>query len=209
MATVVIKPPERVNLGVVLVGDSPLLVNKFGLTNQGDMVHHAETGGQTREKGPRDLAEEYQESLYKLPDQYGFPCAGIRNSMKDACRGIRLSMAEAKQIFWVPGAGYDIETRQALCPLYGEPYAYNAFPSKGNGGGRSLVVTGRYDEWVILASIRWAIGSIDSSSVVNLLARAGLMVGIGYFRLQKGGEYGAFHVADEGEKEALGFAHWA
>lgn len=195
-----IRPLQLVTLDIAVRGLTPLLINPWSekakemlRIGQGIGV---EPGAPKRKREPKDPQSEYESRLnaYRLPNgTNGFPAVAFKGAMVDAARFTAgLTMTEARSLFYVTGTE-DVE----LVTINGEPKMHEGFPKNETG-----VVDIRYRpifaEWGTVLRVRFDTELISDVSVVNLLNRAGIAVGVGEWRPMskkaKTGQYGMFEV---------------
>lgn len=202
--TVFVRPPNLKLIPIKIRGDAPYVQHNFGAKARAKMRGDMEAG--TRSKGkvkrePRDFEAEYREATYTSGGEYGIPAAAFRAAMISACRVAGLVMKRAKLSVFVMA---DRMTDDGKTPLVlitkGKPFPFEAvvrFQGKTSLCVRPMWAAG----WEATVYIRYDADQFDASSVVNLLARAGLQVGVGEGRPDSkescGQGWGTFEVVTE------------
>ena len=203
--------PRMTPLGLILRGDSPLVLNPYGPKLLEEMIRdQAKSASGKGKKSAKDPVECFNGSRYRLPDG--------RDAVKaSAIRAATISAARFcdKSVPMTLVAGvFFVNRRQQLIPIehpekgwYGvdvEPLHDRRFVrvnTKGAGTG-SLDVRHRpmYDPWQITVEVEYDATNISAEQVVNLVERAGVSIGIGNGRpeLKRSMQWGTFHVIDVG-----------
>ena len=178
---------------IILIGDSPLLVNQFSEKARKEMLDK-QMGKNTTQREKKDPEAQYQGSLYRMEKgeetEYGFPSIGIKAS---ACRGAKemsgMDMTKARSSFHIPG--------ELVC-IYGKP-------EKDERMVRIQQTTdirfrGIFKEWAAKFVIRFNADVVTLDQIVSMFAYGGFGTGIGEWRPEKKGSLGMYHVS-EGAKE--------
>lgn len=197
---ITIRELQVVSIEVPVESLTPLITNPWSekakqMLREGQGIG-VEPGAPKRKKEPKQPEEEYESRLnaYRLPSgNHGFPAVAFKGAMVEAARhAAGLTMTEARSLFYVTGTE-SVE----LVTLSGEPKMFEAFPRNASG-----VVDIRYRpifyDWGATLKVQFDAELIDTSSVVNLINRAGMECGIGEWRpmskQSKTGQYGMFQV---------------
>jgi hypothetical protein len=187
--------PIQVNLPVMniqtikltIVGDAPLLVHHWSQKSIKQMLDK-QMGNATAGREPKNPEQEYQDSLYRLPDGlgYGFPAIAFKDAAVSACTSLGKSVTkvQARQCFHVVGK---------LVQIHGEPRMREDAVTVGQGSA-DLRYRGEFDPWWTELEIRFNANVLTASQVVNLFNTAGFAVGVGEFRPECNGDCGLFHV---------------
>lgn len=196
---IIIKRPRFGEMKVKINGTTPLLCS----APNGVDLEKCIKGGVLPMPG---VQMRYQ--LYILPGQpewspdditqdlskfrFGFPGAGLKKSMTRAgwlTQGIYATVTGAR-----------ISVPEVLIPIISpEPpelfQAYGVNHNKGN----ALILTSRprFNEWSMIFKIRYNAEMMPKETVISLLMSAGESIGIGAWRIEKGGIFGAFEVDTE------------
>jgi len=194
------KEPEKLKITIAafetqiirikLVGDSPLIVNRFKEKSIRQMADkQAGVASAGREK--KDAEAEYQGSLYMHPEGgYGFPCSAFAKAAVTACASLGksvISQTQARQAFRVMGDMVKIE---------GKPHKREDVVKVGKFPNKvaDLRYRAEFPEWSCFLTIRYNPRVLSASEVVNLFQLAGFAVGVGEWRPEKNGQFGMFHV---------------
>jgi hypothetical protein len=163
-------------------------------------------------KDVRDPESDFVNSLYDMGDgSYGFPTMGIKNCILSAAhkdRGIpRTAVLSA---LWLDAEM--VRTRPALAgaicdmPLtriYGsEPENREDMVKFGSGLNKvaNLAYRGQFTVWAMRVSGKFNSSILTAEALAFLIAEAGLAYGLGEWRNERKGMFGAFHLADAEEE---------
>jgi hypothetical protein len=134
--------------------------------------------------------EEFRDAIQLTADgKPGIPAVMIKKAMVEACKHIDgIPSTVAMSSITVIGDVLPIEASEAVMRT----------DMVKIGPWSNRVATPRYRpeyaEWSCVVHIRYWADKLSADHVVNLLSIAGFTNGLGEWRQQKGGNYGAFHV---------------
>jgi hypothetical protein len=182
----VIEKPDIRTLKVRVVGLSPLMVSQWSDKALRQMAEAQSGAPKNRKHPPRDPQKEYEDSCPKLSDgSYGFSAAAFRLAAVSACRHVDgLAMTSARSMFFVV---------DDLVKIKGRP-TMDTRAVRQADGGTNLRYRARFDSWETTLTIRYNAGSATAEQILNLLVLAGEFVGVGEYRVERGGNYGRFEV---------------
>lgn len=183
-AKVKIKPPNM-QIGKALIrGLTPYVQNRMSSENREKMQQKQEEGSAKgrvkRAKPPKDFDRVYKGSMHvSRQGWYGIPSGGLRQAMIDACRLTEMDMTRAKMCLDVIADGLDKENSEPLTKITsGEPRMFIDRVRVGISQ-TDLAARAMFEEWEAVVTLEWDADIFDAEDVINLLARAGLQVGIG------------------------------
>lgn len=217
-------PTKPVNLGALLssrplfhsyrlwiVGDTPLITHAWSQKAKLEMLQKqvkATKGG----KVARDPEQDFVDSLYEMSgDQYGFPATGVKNCILAAAhkdKGIARSAVMAA--LWVDAEM--IRTRPALAgaicdmPLVrihaGKPEMREDMVKIGSGLNKiaNLAYRGQFTHWAMRITGRFNASVVTAEQLAFLIQESGLASGLGEWRNERKGMFGAFHLATSQEE---------
>ena len=200
--TVIITPP---NLGLAQVrirGIAPYVQHKFSAKSIAKIEATQRAGSQARSKKvreARDFDEDCRNALHMTDDgRCGIPAPAFRNAMISACRLVGFQMTKAKMSVFIRHDALDKDDRTPLVYIEGKWHPHMAYV-RNETGVVDLRCRPMWDEWEAVVSLQWDEGQFSGSDVFNLLARAGLQVGIGEGRPDSknstGQGWGIFEIA--------------
>jgi len=183
---VVIPAIEIAEMGLALVGDSPLICHAWSDKAKKQMLDKQMKKAKQGKEAKNPEAD-YKASLYPRPEGgYGFPSVAFKAAAVGACRFVDgLRMTEVRGAFHVLGE---------LIPIEGEPTMREDMVRVGMGTA-DIRYRGEFRDWKAYLSIRFNQRAISPEQIVNLFNVAGFGVGVGEWRPEKDGSYGMFHVA--------------
>jgi hypothetical protein len=186
---------------VTIHGDTPLICNRCSETTI-QAIEDKQTGKAANKKAPRDPEQEFMEHCHIiggdlpskesfLQQRFGFPAIGVKKSIATAA--MRFADAEKVQLFGLitvhgPHRGL-IEIREQT-PVMGrdpvKPPAQNTM---------HIAYRAYFDPWEMAIPIRYVASAITADQLLNAIRWAGTSVGIGSWRVERGGDKGAFSIA--------------
>jgi len=194
---------RREVLELFLVGDSDLIVHRFSKKTM-DIILDNQRKSVKGRREDRDPAAEFQEARHLRPDGTdGFPASGLRKAAKEAvtwCTGISKKIVSGS-LFVTDADGsnlmriYTEEEPVCVC----DPTRIGKFPNKVAG----LAYRPYFKNWHMKIRVLFDPSALSEQQVINLINRAGMSIGLGDWRPEKGGVNGMFHVADEAETRSL------
>lgn len=180
---VVISPPRMQHAVLHLRGVSPYVQHRFSAKAQAQMEETQRAGTQARSRKKREarnFEEGYEQAKHISREGWiGIPAPAFRNAAIDACRLVGFRMTHAKLTIFVEADGFDHQDGTPLVKIIkGEPEIHKGWGRNANGGA-DLRWRPIWDEWELMLRVRWDADQFSAADVVNLIARAGLQVGVG------------------------------
>lgn len=149
-----------------------------------------------------DPEVEYQDSVYRLasgPTLLGFPAPGIKGAMATAALETPgVTKSSVQRLIFLP---------EQKVKMWGKPYLKMDVVRSADMNKTPDVRTRAYlPRWCAEVDIAFVQPTLSAHSIASLLSNAGVIVGIGDFRQEKGrGSFGTFAVA--GSSDDMG--EWA
>lgn len=180
---VVISPPRLLTAAVHIRGISPYVQHAFSQKAQAQMEETQRAGTQARSRrnrAARDFEAGYEAAHHRSTEGWlGIPAPAFRNAMIDSCRLVGFKMTHAKLTIFVQADGFDANDGTPLVRITaGTPEIHKGWGRNANGGA-DLRWRPMWREWEAVPLVRWDADQFSSSDVINLMARAGLQVGLG------------------------------
>jgi len=178
---------------VTILGESPLLVNKFSEKSKREMLEK-QTKKAKGAKEARDPAAEVEAATYRLKTgEYGIPASGLKNCAVSACKFVDgVPMTKARGSFFV------IEDSDGLVKIKtkGKPAIDERMVAIGPFGKKTKMARfrPRFDEWSCTFRVLYDPDLLSAEQLLNLYERAGFSVGLCEFRPEKSGSLGMFTV---------------
>jgi len=194
---IIIEQMQVGNAAVWIKGLSPLIYNAMSAKVKEGMLT-----GSTRKSSAEKAAslrhyplEEYRESVYRRdddgPTRLVFPAVAFKSAAVSAIRHIPNSgtnMTAMRQLMWVVGDQVDV---------YGVPQLHMAVTKQaGMTGAPDMRTRAILPEWCCCVTLRFVMPILNETTLARLLDAAGLVIGVGDFRQEKGkGNYGQFQIS--------------
>lgn len=179
---VVISPPNFVTAEFVIVGVAPYVQLKFSQKGKNKMIEKMKAGSQAKKgtkREPRDFDADYQAAMHRSHEGWvGIPATSLRNAMISACKIVGFHMTKGKIAVFVEPDGFDAEEDTPLVKLDGDP-EMRIDHVRNETGVIDLRARAMFRKWSATVRIRFDADMFSLIDVTNLLARAGLQVGIG------------------------------
>lgn len=190
--TIEIPEIRRQRIRVELVGESPLITNRFTEKSKTDITDK-QGGKATVKKPPRVPENEFKSAMHLMngngKPKYGVRAISIKKAMATA--GMRFADQSKVGIFgmvMVHGNDRGLVEILGPAPQMGEDMV--VFNRKVT----SIAYRPYFSPWRVEVDIDFMSNFISMEQVVNLLNLAGMTVGIGTWRVENGGDKGTFRV---------------
>lgn len=196
-----------------LVGDTPLITHAWSEKARKEMLAKQVKAPKAGREA-RDPTADFTASLYEIGDgAYGFPAMGIKNCILSAAhkdKGIPRTAVQAA--LWIdadmvrtrPGLAGAI-CDMPLIRIYGTaPEMREDMVRVGAGLNKtaSLAYRGQFTTWAMRVSGRFNTSALNAEQLAFLIQEAGVSFGLGEWRNERRGMFGAFHLATEAEERA-------
>lgn len=199
--TLIIEPIQMRTVSFCLVGTSPFIMHRFALKAWQELLYPSgrKNAAERAQNLKHNPLEEFRWALYRNRNRKAATLFHIPNGM------IHQSIAAAA--LDLPGA-----TRASLerltsvvnpnIDLYGLPRMLFSMV-RNSDINRTPDVRMRpvFPRWAAQVQIQYKLDPLTDTQIANLLGAAGMIVGIGDWRPQKGGTYGKFRVASANDHE--------
>lgn len=181
-ATCVISPPRIEVIHARIIGLSPFVQLKFSQKAKAIMMGRMSEGGASRNKRnrtARDFDDDFKQAIHRSKEGWaGIPAASFRNAMISACRIVQFKMTLAKMSIFIQSDGIDAEDGSPLVKIEGEPRRIDSMVRNATGVA-DVRIRACWDEWSCNLRVQYDRDQFSRQDVINLLARAGLQVGVG------------------------------
>jgi hypothetical protein len=187
-----IQPIHMGRAGMWLYGASPLIVHRYASKAWRELLMPSQKKNAAAKAVnlKHDPLQEFQECLYlnreaSEPTLLHFPAGAFSKAMASAA--LDLPGASKSQILRL------VNLSSIQVNLYGVPMLGMDMVRNSDMKRTPDVRTRAYlPEWAVYIEVEYVSSLIDQSQIFNLVGAAGLIVGIGDYRPQKGGQYGKF-----------------
>jgi hypothetical protein len=202
--TLIINRPNLEEIVLHIVGDAPYVQHKFSAKARNQMLAKQQAGSTAKGKkahAARDIDGEYREAMHlDSKGRAGIPAPAFRSAMISACRLVGFMMTKAKLSVFVVHDTVDADDGTPLVLINGEPEMHQA-SVRLESGVASVAIRPMWREWSANVRVRYDADQFTTADVVNLMARAGMQVGIGEGRPDSkkshGMGWGTFSVQSE------------
>lgn len=190
-------------LHCLIVGTSPMIMHRFSAKAQRELLMPSPKKNRAEKETSlkHDPIAEFRDSIYMNRDPSTPAAIHIPSNA--------FSAALANAALDVPGATKSQLMRLTTVTdthidLFGVPKLFMAM-TRSSDMGRTPDVRTRaiFPRWACKVTISYIASLLKERQIANLLATAGLIIGIGDWRSQKGGSYGGFRLAGKDDPEYL------
>lgn len=191
MTKIAVEPFKITELGLYVVGDSPLIMHRWSEKAKKEMLDKQMKKAVTG-KEAKDPERDYENSIYyiqKDPPLYGFPAVAFKAAAVRAGKNLGIPMTDSKTAFHV-----DVEMVQ----IFGTPSPREDMV-RLNGATADIRYRAEFSEWKTYLPIKFNNRYISAEQLISLFNAAGFGVGVGEWRPEKDGNFGRFHIASEAE----------
>lgn len=200
-----------------LVGETPLITHAWSEKAKREMLQKQVKGSKAG-KEARDPHSDFVSSLYEMGEvrgkqTYGFPVTGIKNAILSSAhkdKGVPRSVVtsalylNAEMVRVRPALGSAI-CDMPLVRIHGsEPEMREDMVRIGAGLNKTanLAYRGQFTNWAVNIKGRFNSAVLSPQQLFFLISEAGTGIGIGEWRNEKKGMFGAFRMANVAEQAA-------
>lgn len=211
LAKLMSKKPAYKKFQVWIVGDTPLITHAWSEKAKREMLSK-QVKATKAGKEARDPQADFVSSLYDMGDgTFGFPATGVKNCILASAhkdKGVARTTVLAA-LFIDPVM---VRTRPALAgaicdmPLLriysGDPEMREDMVKVGAGLNKvaSLAYRGQFTVWAIKLTGRFNADVLTADALMFLIQESGIASGLGEWRNERKGMFGAFHAASSEEE---------
>jgi hypothetical protein len=198
----VIEALKRGRLTVRLIGETPMYYNAMsGKAQRSLLAGGGKKTAAERKEIKHDPEGEFRDSVYKIysgPTHLGFPAAGVKGSMATAAiETAGVTKTSVQRLIFLP---------QEFVPIWGRPKLKMDIVRSADIAKTPDIRTRAFlPRWCAEVDIAFVTPTLSAHSVLSLLTNAGMIIGLGDFRQEKGrGAFGTFsvHSAEQMDDEA-------
>ena len=191
---------------IKVVGDSPLIVHKWSEKAKKEILDKQMKKAKTKGHDAKDPVRDFIDSLYWLdgePEEkteegfakaiqngarFGFPAVAFKAAAVSA--GYRAGVTPNKVSMY---AAFHLDDE--LIEFHGTPVARADMVTVGGiSRAADIRYRGEFQEWSAIFQVKYNASAISLEQLVNLFNLGGFCCGLGEWRVEKGGEFGRFHV---------------
>lgn len=196
-----------------IVGDTPIITHAWSEKAKREMLQK-QVKATKAGKEARDPQADFVSSLYEMGEGvYGFPATGVKNCILSAAhkdKGIARSGVMAA--LWINADMVRVRPALAgavcdmpLLRIYGsDPEMREDMVKIGAGLNKTanLAYRAQFTIWAMRVTGRFNPSVVTEEALAFLIAESGFSSGLGEWRNERKGMFGAFHLADEAEEKA-------
>lgn len=192
---------------VTLIGDAALICHAWSRKAIKEMLDK-----QMKKAKPartsKDPVEDFKTSLYQLPSGgYGFPSVAFKNAAVTAVTSVSgITKIAARQAFQILGEDVEVagvfdgvKMRQNLVRIEGSEPRMREDMVRVGMAVADIRYRGEFPDWHAKVLVRFNANVLSPEQILSVLNTAGFAVGVGEWRSERNGQYGAFHVATEAD----------
>lgn len=210
---VVINPPNLKTIDIRIRGTEKYVFNRFYEEVRQQMADDQQRGdvdkprGRGKKRPPKDFKAGYEGSLHRSPEGWvGIPCTAFRQAMVRAAYLAGVDMTQTKMCVFVLPDGHaqaDDGDGPGLVKITKGKATMFVAPVINRGGSPDLRARAAVPRgWEATVSIQYDADFMSPQSIVNLLARAGVSVGVGagrpFSKMSAGQGWGTFEIIPDG-----------
>lgn len=177
---------------VPIIGTASLIVHRWSEKAKQQMLDTQQ--GRKAVKQIRDPEADYESSLYRTDDGYGFPLLAFKQATVGAARFFdkSVTMKLIQQAIFMTGVP-SADRSELLTPITGEPKMREDMVRVGMGG-TDLRYRGEFIDWSAWLTITYVTSTISRDSVLSLVDAGGQFVGVGEWRPDRKGQNGTYTI---------------
>lgn len=176
----IIKAPDIRTAQFTLKSTAPMVQSRFSQKAKG-MIREKQAAGTTakRKREAKDFDALFHGAYYKMSDgSYGIPASAFRAAMIRACSLVDFKMTQARMSVFIEADGYDASDPSVpLVRIKGSPEKLE-MALRNDSGGADIRVRAMFQEWSAKLRVKFDADQFTMNDVANLLARAGIQVGV-------------------------------
>lgn len=204
---ITITPPNLQTIELTIVGIAPYMQAKFSEKAKQAMMGKMAAGSvaaKGTKRSARDFNADFKAAQHRASEGWaGIPAAALRNACIDACRMVGFQMTRAKMSIFIEPDGFDVGDGTPLVRLNAKEPERTEMATRNATGVVDIRVRPMWREWKAKVRLTFDGDQFTAQDVSNLLARAGLQVGIGegrpFSKSSAGMGFGLFKI--EGSKK--------
>lgn len=199
--TIEIAPIQMARLSCYIIGRTPLIMHRFSKKAREQLLFPKGriNSAEKAENLKHDPLTEYRETIYLNRDE-------ARPSLVHLPAGM-FQKALASAALDMPGASKSqilrlVSIASTQIDMFGKPMmSMEMVRSSDMAKTPDVRTRAIFPEWCCKIEIEFVSTLLKPNQIVNLLAAAGMIVGIGDWRPQKGGSHGKFAIVEENDAD--------
>lgn len=196
---------------VTIIGDMPLICHAWSQKAIKEMLDKQMKKAKPGREA-KDPVADFQASLYQFPGGgYGFPSVALKCAAVTAITSVSgITKVAARQAFQILGENAEVsgvfdgvKMRQNLIRVEGSEPRMREDMVRVGMGTADIRYRGEFVDWYAKLLVKFNADVLSAEQILNIINISGFAVGIGEWRTERDGPYGAFHVATEADLERL------
>ena len=196
-----------------IVGDTPLITHAWSEKARREMLGK-QVGALKPAKEKRDPQADFVSSLYEMGDGvYGFPATGVKNCIMSAAHKDKgVARSAVMSALWIDADMVRVRPALAgaicdmpLVRIHGsKPEMREDMVKIGSGLNKvaNLSYRGQFTHWAMRITGRFNFSVLKDDALAFIIQDSGMASGLGEWRNEKKGMFGAFHLATAEEETA-------
>jgi len=196
-----------------IVGDTPLITHAWSEKAKREMLQK-QVKATKAGKDARDPQSDFVSSLYEMSEGvYGFPATGVKNCILSAAHKDKgIARTGVMAALWINADMVRVRPALAgaicdmpLIRIYGTPPEMREDMVKIGAGlnkTANLAYRAQFTVWAMRVTGRFNPAIVSEEALAFLIAESGFSSGVGEWRIERKGMFGAFHLADTTEEAA-------
>lgn len=196
---IAVTPLRRATARLRIIGQTPMIQNRMAAKTKGQLLVGARKKSRADRAGVKhDPFAEFRDSaeiLAEGPTALGLRVVAVKSAMATAALETPgLTKTAAQRLLFLPGE---------LAALYGTPQLRMDVVRSADINRTPDIRTRCFlPRWGAEVEVQFIVPQLSIAAVVTLLCNAGVLVGIGDYRQEKGkGAFGSFRVLGEGDDD--------
>lgn len=215
LARLLSKQPTFQRFRIWVVGDTPLICHAWSTKAKQEMLAKQAKAVKPG-KEARDPEQDFVDSLYEMGEgtgKFGFPATGVKNCILSAAHKDRgIARTNVLAALWIDHEMISVRPAlaKAICdmPLVriwgSDPVMREDMTKIGSGLNKiaNLAYRAQFTTWAIRLTGRFDVSTLNATQLAFLIQQSGMASGLGEWRNERKGMFGAFHLANESEEAA-------
>lgn len=201
--TIEIPEIRKGRLLISVVGTRPLICNRMSEKARHTLLLPSgrKTAAEKQSSLKHDPLSEYQASPYRMPVGSSTLIALMSSAFKGAMSTAALDLPGTKKA----QIGRLVFVESDYTPVYGKPYLFMSVTRSADMNRTPDIRTRAIlPRWACQLSVTFVQPLLNAQAIYNLLAAAGVSVGVGDWRPEKGkGDYGQFRIVNADDPELV------
>lgn len=196
-----------------VVGTTPLICHAWSQKAKIEMLSKQVKAVKSG-KEARDPEQDFVDSLYEMqPNVFGFPATGVKNCILSAAHKDRgVARSSVLSSLWIDAEMVKVRPALAgaicdmpLIRIWGsDPEMREDMTKIGTGLNKvaNLAYRAQFSTWALRITGRFNVSMLNAEALAFLIQQSGMASGLGEWRNERKGMFGAFRLATENDEKA-------